>query len=275
VKTGDDLSLGKRTLTFLETPMLHWPDSMMTYLKEDQILFSSDAFGAHLASSERFDDQVPGFPGGYTYQLQKYYANILMPFGALILQLFDKVAKLGLTFKIVAPDHGLIYRKPEWVFSYYRQWAAGEVASKGLVIYDTMWHSTEMLAVAFIEGLMDAGVEAQLYHLRHTHQSDIVTEVLDAGLLLFGSPTLNNGVFPTMGQFLTYLKGLKPKNKAAAAFGSFGWSGQAVGLITQELQAMKLNVVHEGFQVKYIPDPGELAAARKLGEELAKKNLVK
>jgi flavorubredoxin len=275
VKTGDDLSLGKRTLTFLETPMLHWPDSMMTYLKEDQILFSSDAFGAHLASSERFDDQVPGFPGGYTYQLQKYYANILMPFGALILQLFDKVAKLGLTFKIVAPDHGLIYRKPEWVFSYYRQWAAGEVASKGLVIYDTMWHSTEMLAVAFIEGLMDAGVEAQLYHLRHTHQSDIVTEVLDAGLLLFGSPTLNNGVFPTMGQFLTYLKGLKPKNKAAAAFGSFGWSGQAVGLITQELQAMKLNVVHEGFQVKYVPDPGELAAARKLGEELAKKNLVK
>jgi flavorubredoxin len=137
-----------------------------------------------------------------------------------------------------------------------------------------MWHSTEMLAGAFIEGLMDAGVEAQLYHLRSTHISDIITEVLDAGLLLIGSPTLNNGLFPTVGQFLTYLKGLKPRNKAAAAFGSFRWSGQAVGLITQELQAMKLKVVHDGFQVKYIPDPEELAAARKLGEQLARENLL-
>jgi flavorubredoxin len=147
------------------------------------------------------------------------------------------------------------------------------VEPKALVIYDTMWHSTEMLAVAFIEGLRDAGVEAQLHHLRNTHYSDIVTEVLDAGLLLFGSPTLNNGVFPTVSQFLTYLKGLKPKNKAAAAFGSYGWSGQAVGLINQELQAMKLKMVHEGFQVKYIPDPEELNAARKLGEQLARENL--
>ena len=137
---------------------------------------------------------------------------------------------------------------------------------KALVIYDTMWHSTEMLARAFTQGLTDAGVEAQLHHLRRTHHSDIVTEVLDAGLLLFGSPTLNNQMFPTMGEFLTYLKGLAPKNKAAAAFGSFGWSGQAVGLITKELEAMKLKVVHEGFRVKYIPDPEELAAARALGE---------
>jgi flavorubredoxin len=275
VKTGDELSLGKRILTFLETPMLHWPDSMMTYLKEEQILFSSDAFGAHLASSERFDDTFPNFPCEYDHQLKKYYANILMPFGALVTQLFDKIAKLGWTLKIVAPDHGLIYRNPEWVFSFYRKWGAAMVEPKALVIYDTMWHSTEMLAVALTEGLTDAGVEAQLHHLRSTHISDIITEVLDAGLLLIGSPTLNNGLFPTVGQFLTYLKGLKPKNKAAAAFGSFGWSGQAVGLITQELQAMKLKVVHDGFQVKYIPDPEEIAQARALGEKLAKANLGK
>lgn len=274
VRTGDEISLGRRTLTFLETPMLHWPDSMMTYLKEEELLFSSDAFGAHLASSERFDDQLPGHPEDYAHQLKKYYANILMPFGTLVTQLLDKIAKMGLTFKTIAPDHGLIYRRhPEWVLSLYQKWAAGVPAPKGLVIYDTMWHSTEMLAQALIQGLTDAGVEAQLHHLRSTHSSDIVTEMLDAGLLLVGSPTLNNNLFPTVGQFLTYLKGLRPKNKAAAAFGSFGWSGEAVKLINQELEAMKLKLVHEGFKVKYIPEPEELAAARQLGEQLARENL--
>jgi flavorubredoxin len=275
VKTGVELSLGRRTLTFLETPMLHWPDSMMTYLQEEELLFSSDAFGAHLASSERFDDQVPGFPGGYTYQLQKYYANILMPYGPLVTQLFDKIAKIGLTFKMIAPDHGLIYRKTDWILALYQKWAAAVPESKALVIYDTMWHSTEMLAAALMEGLMDAGVEAQLHHLRSTHISDIITEVLDAGLLCIGSPTLNNNLFPTVSQFLTYLKGLRPRNKGALAFGSFGWSGEAVKLINQELEAMKLKLVHEGLRIKYIPDPEELAAARKLAEQLAKENLGK
>jgi flavorubredoxin len=273
VKTGSELSLGRYNLAFLETPMLHWPDSMMTYLKEEQLLFSSDGFGAHLASSERFDDQLPHHPPDYFHQLKKYYANILMPFGTLITQLFEKITQLGLTFKIIAPDHGLIYRNPAWVLEAYRKWAAGDLAAKALVIYDTMWHSTELMAEALTQGLMDAGVEAQLHHLRRTHYSDIVTEVLDAGLLLFGSPTLNSGLFPTMAQFLTYLKGLKPKNKAAAAFGSFGWSGEAVKLINQELEAMKLKVVHEGLRCKYIPDPKELNAARALGEKLARENL--
>jgi len=274
VKTGSELNLGRYTLTFLETPMLHWPDSMMTYLKEEQLLFSSDGFGAHLASSERFDDQLPHYPVGYPYQLKKYYANILMPMGTLITQLFDKVGKLGLTFKIIAPDHGLIYRNPAWVLAAYQKWASGATEPKGLVIYDTMWHSTERLAQAFIEGLMDAGVEAQLHHLRSTHYSDIVTEVLEAGLLLIGSPTLNNGMFPSVAQFLTYLKGLKPKKKMAAAFGSYGWSGQAVGLISKELEAMQLKLAHPGFQVKFIPDPEELAAARALGAKLARENLT-
>jgi len=275
VKTGAELSLGRYTLTFLETPMLHWPDSMMTYLKEEQLLFSSDGFGAHLASSERFDNHLPAFPPDYLHQLKKYYANILMPMGGLILQLFKKVADLGLTFRMIAPDHGLIYRRPAWVLEAYRKWAEGLPEPKGLVIYDTMWHSTEMLAQALTQGLMDAGAEAQLHHLRRTHMSDIITEVLDAGLLLLGSPTLNNQMFPTMGGFLTYLKGLQPKNKAAAAFGSYGWSGQAVRLINQELEAMKLKIVHEGFQCQYIPTPDDLAAARALGARLARENLVK
>jgi flavorubredoxin len=273
VKTGSEVSTGRYTLAFLETPMLHWPDSMMTYLKEEKLLFSSDAFGAHLASSERFDDQLPDYPPDYLHQLKKYYANILMPFGTLITQLFEKVATLGLEFNIIAPDHGLIYRRPAPVLEAYQRWAAGTVEKKGLVIFDTMWHSTEMLAEAFTQGLMDAGVEAQMHHLRRSHYSDIITEVLEAGLLLLGSPTLNNGIFPSMGEFLTYLKGLRPRNKAAAAFGSYGWSGEAVKLINQEMEAMKLKVVHEGFRCKYIPDPEELAAARALGEKLARENL--
>jgi flavorubredoxin len=246
---------------------------MMTYLKEEQLLFSSDAFGAHQASSLRFDDQLPGYPMSYPYQLKKYYANILMPMGSLITQLFKKIGEMGLEFKIIAPDHGLIYKNPQWVLAAYQRWAAGVTEPKGLVIYDTMWHSTELLAHALVEGLMDAGVEAQLHHLRSAHYSDIVTEVLDAGLLMIGSPTLNNGMFPSVGQFLTYLKGLKPRNKAAMAFGSYGWSGQAVGLVNKELEAMQLQLVHQGLQVKYVPDPEELAGARALAARLAQEHL--
>ena len=276
VKTGTELSLGRYNVAFLETPMLHWPDSMMTYLKEEQVLFSSDAFGAHLASSARFDDQLPQHPANYVYELKKYYANILMPMGTLITKLLKQVEEMGLKFKIIAPDHGLMYRRNiEMVLEAYRRWAAGEVEAKALVIYDSMWHSTEMLAQALIQGLMDAGVETQLHHLRRTHYSDIVAELLEAGLFFLGSPTLNNGIFPSVGQFLTYIKGLKPKNKAAAAFGSFGWSGQAVGIITEELKAMGLNIVHDGFRLKYIPDPEELAEIRALGERLAREHLLK
>jgi len=271
VKTGSELSLGRYNLAFLETPMLHWPDSMMTYLKEEQVLFSSDGFGAHLASSERFDDELPHYPANYGYELKKYYANILMPMGTLVTKLLKQVGDLGLQFKMIAPDHGLIYRQNMgMIIEAYRKWAAAETEPKALVIYDTMWHSTEMLAEALVQGLMDAGVETQLHHLRRTHYSDIVAELLEARLFLLGSPTLNNTIFPSVGQFLTYLKGLKPKNKAAAAFGSFGWSGQAVGQITDELKNMGLTIAHEGLRVKYIPDPEELDTARALGERLGR-----
>ena len=144
---------------------------------------------------------------------------------------------------------------------------------KALVIYDTMWHSTELLAQALSQGLMDAGAETLVYRLRRTHYSDIVTDVLDAGLLLFGSPTLNNQMFPSMGEFLTYLQGLRPTHKAAAAFGSYGWSGQAVSLINQVLTTLKFTLAHDGLQVKYIPTPEELTTTRTLATRLAKENL--
>jgi flavorubredoxin len=272
VKTGQELSLGQRHLLFLETPMLHWPDSMMTLLKEEQLLFSSDGFGAHFASSERFDDQTPDM-AAYLHQVKKYYANILMPFGGLITKLFQRIRELNLEFKLIAPDHGLLLRNPAPILSAYQQWAAGEVLPKALVIYDTMWHSTKLLARALTEGLMDAGAATILYRLRQTHYSDIVPDLLDAGLLLFGSPTLNNNMFPSVAEFFTYLQGLKPQNKAAAAFGSYGWSGQAVSLINQVLEALKFKVVHEGLSVKYRPTPQELAEARVLASRLARENL--
>ncbi len=272
VKTGQEISLGQRHLLFLETPMLHWPDSIMTFLKEDQILFSSDAFGAHFASSERFDDQTRDYPS-YFHQIKKYYANILMPFGSLISRLFQTIEQLNLEFRLIAPDHGLLLRQPDQILEAYRKWGAGEVEPKALVIYDTMWGSTELMAQALINGLIDAGAETRPYRLRRTHYSDIVTDVLDAGLLLFGSPTLNNTFFPSLGEFLTYLQGLRPVNKAAACFGSYGWSGQAVSQMNQILDAMKMKLVHEGFQCKYIPTIHELVELRARGERLAQENL--
>ena len=272
VKTGQEVALGRRHLLFLETPMLHWPDSMMTLLKEEQILFPSDGFGAHYASSERFDDQTPD-PAAYLHQVKKYYANILLPFGGLITRLFKTIGELNLEFKLIAPDHGLLLRNPAPILAAYQKWAAGEVLPKALVIYDTMWHSTELLAQALSQGLMDAGADTLVYRLRATHYSDIVTDVLDAGLLLFGSPTLNNHMFPSMGEFLTYLQGLRPTHKAAAAFGSYGWSGQAVSLINQVLQSLKFTLAHDGLQVKYIPTPEELTTTRTLATRLARENL--
>jgi flavorubredoxin len=273
VKTGQEISLGQRTLLFLETPMLHWPDSMMTYLKEEQILFSSDAFGAHFASEERFDLETPDFQA-YLHQVKKYYGNILMPFGSLVLKLFQSLQQMDLEFRLIAPDHGLLLRSPEPILAAYRKWGAGEAEPhRALVVYDSMWGSTEMLAQALAEGLRDAGAETVSCRLRRVHYSDVIPEVLDAGLLLLGSPTLNNTIFPSVGEFLAYLKGLRPQNKAAACFGSYGWSGQAVAEMNQLLQAMKIRLAHDGFSCKYRPAPEELAEIRALGARLARENL--
>jgi flavorubredoxin len=184
------------------------------------------------------------------------------------------VEDLGLQFKVIAPDHGLIYRRHIGeVLESYRRWAAAEADPKALVIYDSMWHSTEMLAEAFIQGLTDAGVEAQLHHLRATHYSDILAELLEAGLFMLGSPTLNNGIFPVGGAVYHLSQRPQAQKQGCLAFGSYGWSGQAVGIITEELKNLGLTIAHEGFRVKYIPDPEELQQARALGEKLAREHL--
>jgi flavorubredoxin len=269
VKTGDSISLGRKSVTFIETPMLHWPDSMFSYIREDKLLISSDAFGQHLATAERFADEVEQCD--LLHNATKYYANILMLFSPNVQRLLGKVAELGLEIEMIAPDHGLIWREnPGFIIDAYDRWSRQTLANKALVIYDSMWHSTELMAKAICSEIAKAGIEAKLLNLKTNHRSDIMTEVLDAGALIFGSPTLNNGMLPTMGDFLTYLKGLRPKGQVAAAFGSFGWSGEAVKHINGYLEEMKLELVHPGLKVKNVPREEDFAACRELGAAVAK-----
>ncbi len=267
VKTGEKISIGQNDLVFVEAPMLHWPDSMFTYLKEDQILFSSDAFGQHYAGMERFDDQIGE---AIMSHAQKYFANILLLYSPLVLKLVEKVTRMGLPIKLICPDHGIMWRKdPGKIIRAYVQWAQQKPQKKALVIYDSMWHSTQAMAEAIVDALAQERVDARTMHLRTIHRSDVMTEVLDAGAILVGSPTLNNGLFPTVADFLCYMKGLKPLNKIAAAFGSYGWSGEAVKLINQDLEEMKFRIVAPGLNIQYVPDKKGLEACHALGKKVA------
>ncbi|MBL7179216.1 MAG: flavodoxin domain-containing protein [Pseudomonadota bacterium] len=268
VENGTELSLGKRTLTFLEARMLHWPDSMFTYLKEDKILFSSDAFGQHYAGQENFDDEIGD---AIMPHAKKYFANILLPFSALILKLVEKVTELGLEFNVICPDHGIVWRRdPAKIINAYVKWSHQEPEKKAVVVYDTMWKSTEKMAEAIASGLHHEGIRVRPMHLRKWHRSDIMTEVMDARAVVIGSPTLNNGLFPTLGDFLTYMKGLKPQNKIGAAFGSYGWSGEAVKLINAELEAMKFDIIDPGVKIQYVPDKEGVDACYEFGKKIGK-----
>ena len=266
VKDGEELKIGKRTLAFLETRMLHWPDSMFTYAKEDKILFSSDAFGQHYAGTERFDDEIGE---AIMPHARKYFANILLLYSPLILKLVAKVQEMGLALDMICPDHGIMWRKePPKIVQAYVEWSRQNPKRKALVIYDTMWHSTELMAETIVESLVQEGVDAKPYHLRRWDRSDIMTDVLDAGAVIVGSPTLNNCMFPTVSDFLCYMKGLKPINKLGAAFGSYGWSGEATKLVAKELEEAKFKLVDQ-VKLQYVPDRSGLEACRELGKKIA------
>jgi len=266
VKEGEDLSLGKRTLSFIETRMIHWPDSMFTYLKEDHILFSSDGFGQHYASFDKFDDQAS--PELMT-QAKKYFANILLLYAPRILKLVEKVVASGIQIDMICPDHGVIWRQdPGKIIGAYLQWSRQEAEKKAVVVYDTMWKSTETMANAIAEGISSTGVRVKPIHIRSSHRSDIMTDVLDAAAVVVGSPTLNNQMFPTVADLLVYMKGLKPANKIGGAFGSYGWSGEAVKLVAAELAAMKFTMVQGGPRLQYVPDNGGIEACVEYGKQI-------
>jgi flavorubredoxin len=250
VKTGDTLALGGKTLRFAEIPMLHWPDSMVTYVEPDRVLLSSDAFGQHVACSQRFDREVDRHV--LLDDAKTYYANILMPFSSLVQGLLAKLPSLKLAPAIIAPDHGLIWTDPGTIVDAYGRWSKFEAKDKVVIVYDTMWESTEKMAHLIAKGIMDeGGVEVKVYHLRRSPNSEAVNEIQDAKALLVGSSTLNLGLFPTVGGFLYYLKGLKPKNKLASAFGSYGWAGGGVKEIMARLKDMELELVEPALDFKY------------------------
>nr|WP_320010879.1 flavodoxin domain-containing protein [uncultured Desulfobulbus sp.] len=266
---GEELSLGKKTLSFLETRMLHWPDSMFTYLKEDQIVFTSDAFGEHLATSERFDDEVD--QSVLMHEATKYYANILTLYSPLVKKLLAKVQEMELPIKMLAPDHGVIWRSnPGKIIEAYSRWSNHQGNGRALVIYNTMWESTKKMAKAVAEGLHEQGVEYKLFDLAVNHRSDVMTEVLEASAVVLGSPTLNNGMLPRMADFLMYMRGLRPTNKVGASFGSYGWSGESVKMMNEILKEMNIVVCHEGVKVQYVPEHAQLGACVQLGQSVGK-----
>ncbi|MEM1672486.1 MAG: FprA family A-type flavoprotein [Archaeoglobaceae archaeon] len=263
VKNGDTLKIGKRTLMFIDMTMLHWPDSIATYVVEDKILFSNDAFGQHVASEERFAEEL-GVEEALKWA-KLYYANILMPLATLIKKKLEELK--GVEVKLIAPSHGVAWRDPKIIIEHYRKWADFETENKVVVVYDTMWGSTEKLARAIAEGA-SKNAKVRLFHIRKDSWTEIVSEILDAKAIAVGAPTIHNSLFPPVAGFLSYLKSLKPKNKKALAFGSYGWNGVAVKEIAKVLE--ELGFETKQFAVKFKPTKEELEKAYELGVELAK-----
>jgi flavorubredoxin len=268
VKDGGTLSLGNMELTFMETRMIHWPDSMFAYLAKDELLFSQDAFGMHWATQERFADELPA--ASLEYEGATYYANIVLPYSPIVLKALEKVASSGLKIKVIAPDHGPIWRQDiGWIIDLYKKWATQKPTAKAVVVYATMWHSTEKMARAISESLAQAGIQVKLISMNETHRSEVAYEVLDAGALIVGSSTLNNNILPQMADVMTYLKGLKPANKIGAAFGSYGWSGESVKQIEALLKEMKVDLAAESIAVKHAPGNDVLEKCHDLGKTVA------
>jgi flavorubredoxin len=269
VENGQTIRLGKRSVQFLETRMLHWPDSMFSYLKEDRLLISSDAFGQHWATSERFDDQVN--QAELMDHAAKYYANILLLYSPLVQKLLSSMQERGLVIDGIAPDHGLIWRAGSGkIIEAYDAWSQQKPRRKALVIYDTMWESTASMARAIADGLIQEDVSVQVMDLRFTHRSDVMTQLLDAKALICGSSTLNNGMLPKMADLLHYIRGLKPLNKIGVSFGSFGWSGEGMKMVAQALEDMKAELVDPGIKVQYVPDAKSLEQCVELGRRIGK-----
>ncbi|MGB9662865.1 MAG: FprA family A-type flavoprotein [Moorellaceae bacterium] len=269
VKTGDTIRLGRRSLTFLEAPMLHWPDSMFTYIPEEALLLPNDAFGQHLASTGRFDDEVD--VAVLMEEAAKYYANILLPFSPLITNKLEEIRKMGLPIKTIAPSHGIIWRRnPERIVEAYARWAEGKGKPQALIAYDTMWQSTEKMAYALLDGLVAGGVEVKLFRLSVSDRNDIIKELLEARAILVGSPTINNDILPTVSPLLDDLVGLRPgSKKLGAAFGSYGWGGGAQKIIEERLQAARLSLIESGLAVKWVPSAEDLERCYQFGKDIA------
>jgi flavorubredoxin len=257
VKGGESVSLGGRSLTFIPMPMVHWPDSMMSYCPEEETLFSNDAFGQHWASSRRFDGELE--LGELMTQAAKYYANIVMPYGAQAAKALESAKKLpGLKF--IAPSHGAVWRDNiPAILDKYAFWSANKTREKAVIAYDTMWGAPRKIAEAISEGFAAAGIPASLMELKFCETADVMLEILEAKYVCVGSPTMNNNILPSAAAFLAYMRGLAPKGRLGFAFGSYGWGGQSVEQVAGELSAMGFGQLAPDFLVKYTPGKETLA----------------
>lgn len=279
VKSLDNLDLGGKTLVFVEAPLLHWPDSMFTYLAEDAILFPNDAFGQHIAGCERFDDEI-GKEAALAHA-KKFFANLIVPLAPRVLKKLDEVTQLGIPIAMIAPSHGVIWRSyaPD-LLNAYVNWCHGVSKDKVTIVYDTMHHSTDLMAQTIAEGVMAEGVAVKVCILRDgkfegNHRSNVVTEVLDSKAVLVGSPTIQDEVYPTVADFLSYLHGIRPgkltAKKIGLAFGSHGGQGGAIKIITEGLVKAGIEPVSEGYELLYKPDAAELAKCYELGRDIARR----
>ncbi len=250
VKTGDVVNIGRHNLNVVLTPMVHWPDNMAIYVPEENILFSSDSYGQHLATSERFDDEY--HIDAIVREAKKYYVNIVLPYSRQVQKALAAMADLDI--EIIAPAHGMIWRSNvPVILEEYKKWAANQTEEVALIIYDTMWNSTEMMAYAIEQGFEDRGIRTKMLNIQYNHISDIMTEVMTARYICVGSPTLNSSMLPAVGGFLTYFKGLAPKNRVGLAFGSYGWNGQSVRMIEDVLKSCGFEML-TSISHRFIPD---------------------
>lgn len=269
-KSGTSASIGSRTMQFVETRMLHWPDNMVTYIPEDKLLICSDAFGQNWATSERFADEVE--PVLLERLLKEYFANIVQPYSPVVLKTLDAIEELKLDVDMLMPDHGLIWRGEgvKFVLDKYREYSMGAPKPKALIFYDTMWHSTENMASAIASGIKSEGIEVRIMHVKKHHHSAIMTELMDCGAVLAGSPTHNNGILPYMASTLTYMKGLRPQNKVGGAFGSFGWSGECVKILSDWLGQFCDVVMENPVKIKNVPEHTDYEECYTYGQSVAK-----
>ena len=260
VKNGDTLDIGNgKKFTFVPIPMIHWPDSMVAFMSDENgknVLFSSDAFGQHIATTMRWDDENDMCE--IMEEAEKYYANILLHLSGLIAKTLPVVGALPID--VVCTAHGVCWRKyiPE-ILEKYTKWSAGEIEGKSvLIVYDTMWESTAKIAKALTKEIRHRGIPVKRFRLTQADYSDVITEAMKAKAILIGSPTLNNGLYPSVAEYLCYQKGLKPLNKVGLAFGSYGWSGQAPKEIAEQMKATGIDVMDEMIKIKFVPKPEDL-----------------
>ena len=275
IANGGSLDIGQDSLTFIESRMLHWPDSMICLLKKENVLFCNDIFGMHYASCRRFDDEV--CEKEWLYEAKKYYANIILPYSKIVTAFLGQVTKMGIKPSIICPDHGPIWRKdPSKIVNMYAEFAAQKNKNKVLVIYDTMWGSTEKMAASVTDGLTAAGVEAKQMSLHAVHRSDAATELLDSAGLVLGSPVLNQELYPSLGDLITYFKGLKKQNLVGAAFGSYGWSDGALNeLETIMKEKLNIEIAAPAVKSRFVPTEDKLKECFELGLAVGKKVLEK